>query len=354
MTLKRADLISKVKAQMDRRDFIIGAAALLVSKPSFAQDSPAIIRPVLDGVNPRFSELALDGPYPYPNAATIFNGADARYFFFVPKYVTKARLIVFSHGALADPTSYRKLLFHWASHGYIVAAPLHDDAILESGPTLRLVKAGAVSQWPVSSLLEDPIAWKNRVDRCVECVDIAKEIALTRGIELEADRIIIAGHGYGAYITQLLMGAEVNDAEGRRLTFRDDRFFAGMCMSPQGPGIMGLTETSWENVTSPMLYLLAKNDDDFTGQDFDKKGESYRLAAPGYKHLVVFKDAGSTLFTQGLDTPPRGGLTPFLGVKAMTVCFSRAYGDYDPVSFSNLSDNFFERNSKNTLMEHRR
>ena len=343
---------------MNRREFLAGSSAFFLSPRAAGQElnlnSPAIIRPVLNGINDRLAELALDGPYPYPNSSSIFDGADARYFFFIPKNITKARLVVFSHGALADPTSYRNLLFHWASHGYIVSAPLHDDAILKQGPTLRSVKAGAVSKWPVSDLLEDPIAWKNRVDRCVECIEIAQEIALTRGIELTTDRITISGHGYGAYITQLLMGAEVSDGEGRRLTFRDDRFTSGICMSPQGTGIMGLNELSWLNIKSPMLYLLAENDDDFTGQDFKVKSEAFEMSARGYKHLVVFKDAGSTLFTQGYDAPPRSPITPFLGVKAVSCAFLKSYSDHDKKAFANLSDDFFERNSKNTLVEYRR
>lgn len=338
---------------MKRRTFLFGTAAMAAFGAK-AQGLDAIIRPALSGVTDRMSSLALNGPYIVPNNAAVFNGVDARYFFFIPQGVKKARLVVFSHGALADPSSYRHLLFHWASHGFFVAAPVHDDAILEAGPTLRKNTAGAVSQWPVSQLLEDPQAWKSRVDRCVDAMDIAHEVARTSGIELVDDRVAMTGHGYGAYITQLLMGAEVKDRTGKLLRFRDDRFFSGICLSPQGPGIMGLDENSWKGIASPMLDIVAENGDDFTGQDWKAKAQSYSLSAPGYKHLAVVMKAGSTIFTQESDLIPPQGVTAFMAVKAITACFLKSYTDYDQPSFDNMSNDFFQNNSSGFIREYRK
>lgn len=337
-----------------RRDLLAGAGALLFGvHRARAQDAPAIIRPPLDGVTKRMSELAQDGPFIYPASPSLFNG-DARYYFFMPKAFKSARLIVFSHGALADPLSYRDLLFHWASHGFVVAAPLHDDAILESGPTLRSAKAGAVSEWNVAQLLEDPEAWKSRVDRCIESIEIAQEIADTTGFELVTDRVVMAGHGYGAFTTQLLMGTQVSVPSGERLNFRNKKFFAGICMSTQGPGIMGLDDQSWTGVTSPMLHMLSEGDDDFTGQDWKTRSKAFSLSAPGYKHLSMIRKGGPTLFTRGAGANPTNSMTGYLSVKAITACFNKAYGDYDTQAYGNLSDDFFERNSNGFMVEYRR
>ncbi|MDW9478839.1 hypothetical protein GOB57_09095 [Sinorhizobium meliloti] len=340
---------------ISRRAFVASAGALLLGvRRSAAQDSPAIIRPPLDGVTRRMSELAQDGPFIYPAAPSLFNGDSARYYLFMPKTFRSARLIVFSHGALADPLSYRDLLFHWASHGFVVAAPLHDDAILEGGPTLRSPKVGAVSEWNVAQLLEDPEAWKSRVDRCIECIEIAQEIAHTGGFELVTDRIIVAGHGYGAFTTQLLMGTQVTGPSGAKLNFRDSRFFAGICMSTQGPGIMGLDDASWKEVTSPMLHMLSEGDDDFTGQDWQTRSKAFSLSSPGYKHLAMIRKGGSNLFTKGKEVNPTNSMTGYLSVKAITACFNKAYGDYDADAYGNLSDDFFERNSNGFMVEYRR
>lgn len=341
---------------LDRRSFVAGAAALAFgASKALAEDAPVIIRPPLDDVTRRMSEFALDGPYVVPAAPGVFNGDSSRYFFFMPKTVRSARLVVFSHGALADPLSYKDLLFHWASHGFIVAAPLHDDAILESGPTFRKTVSGSISEWEVARILEDPTAWKNRVDRCVECIDIAHEIADTSGFEIAKDRVIMVGHGYGAYITQLLMGTQVTGPSGAKLEFRDSRFFAGICLSTQGPGIMGLDDTSWTNVTSPTLHVLSEGDDDFTRQDWQTRSKAFSLSAPGYKHLAMIRQGGPNLFTKGSDAGiSKNTITGYLAARAMTTCFLKAYGDYDKSAFENMSDDFFERNSKGLLVEYRR
>jgi hypothetical protein len=347
---------------ISRREFVAAAVSVFaVSVPraraedqGASPETPAIIRPVLKGTPARMSELALDGPFLYDSSPEIFASDTARYFLFVPKGVTSTRLVIFSHGALADPTAYGNLLFHWASHGFLVAAPVHNDAVLEGGPTLRQNKAGEVSKWPVSTLLEDPENWKNRVDRCVECFDVADRLALSAGFRIERDRSIMVGHGYGAYITQLLMGAAVTTKGNVKLRFRDDRFFAGICLSPQGPGIMGLDEKSWSDTSSPMLHVLAENDDDFTGQSWQTRAKAFSLSAPNYKHMGLVKNAAATLFTQGVEPPLADGITQFQIVKAMTTCFLKAYGNYEKDAYANLTDNFFQRNSKGQLLEYRR
>lgn len=338
-----------------RRTFLTAAGALLLgTRPATAQDAPAIIRQPLDGVTRRMSELSLDGPYLYPSSPSVFNGDSAKYYFFMPKAIKSARLVVFSHGALADPLSYRNLLFHWASHGFVVAAPLHDDAILEAGPTLRSPGGGALSSWNVAQLLADPEAWKSRVDRCIECIEISKEIADTSGFELVTDRVIMAGHGYGAFTTQLLMGTLVRGPRGDKLRFRDNRFFGGICLSTQGPGIMGLEDDSWSGVTSPMLHILSEGDDDFTGQDWQTRAKAYTLSAPGYKHLAMIRKGGPSLFTKDTGLTIGKTMTGYLSVKAITAGFMKAYGNYEADAYANLSDGFFERNSNGFMAEYRR
>lgn len=345
---------------LDRRAFLraslgVAGAAVLARAAAAQSNDDAIIRPIIEGVPPRFADLALDGPIAYPAAPSVFQGDRASYYVFKPVAFkeNKGRLVVFSHGALAEPNSYRKLLFHWVSNNFMVIAPVHNDAIIEGGPTLRVTEGASVSQWPVASLLEDPRAWKERIDRCVESLDIASEIALTEGFELQTDRTVIAGHGYGAYMAQLLMGADVAGPDGTRLKFRDDRFFSGLCLSPQGPGIMGLDNDSWKNVTSPMLHLLAENDDDFTKQPWRVKAKAFELSAKNYKHLGMIRNSGATLFTKGEEVTLSKAATPGLIVKAMSAAFLKAYADYDTAAFGDMSDGFFQRATLDAVLEYR-
>ncbi|NTF17479.1 hypothetical protein G6L37_03530 [Agrobacterium rubi] len=340
-----------------------GALALALSavaystSRSMAQDKqietedPLILRPEIAGADPRYASYALTGDYLTPSAPFMISSGLSNVAVYHPRNATTARVVVFSHAALTSPLTYRELIWQWVSHGFVVLAPQHNDAVIESGPTLRRNEVGKVSQWPVASLLEDPSAWYDRVQACKACLDIADMVEGATGIKLNLDRPVIAGHGYGAYIAQLLMGAKVTKADRDTASFKDPRFFAGMFLSPQGPGVMGLTDDSWKDITSPCLFMLSENDFDFTGQPFQEKGKSYQLSHPGYKHLGFLVGGGSNTFTGQMAQTSGREAKLFEALKAITTAFLSAYSDYDTVAFADMKSKFFERMSLGSLTE---
>lgn len=339
-----------------RRQAIRAAAALAAlaaaGRARAQTPDPLIIRPEISGVDPRYAAYATDGPFVNPSTPLTVKTDNATVVVFRPNNVPEGRIVVFSHGALSDPLTYRDLLWHWSSHGFVVAAPLHQDAVIESGPTLRRNKAGEVSQWPVSALLEDPVAWKQRLHECSSCLDNLEQIEVAAGMKIVADRPVIAGHGYGAYMAQLLLGAQVKGDGGKRMDFRDPRFFSGIALSPQGPGVMGFDERSWEDVASPLLYLVAENDSDFTGQPAMEKAKAYLLAKPGYKHIGFLKGAASNTFFGSRASEAERKL--FQVTLAMTVTFLKAYANYDVAAFKDMTTDFFERMALGIVDEGRR
>lgn len=343
-TLTRRDLMALAAA---------GAASVAQAAAQEAAD-PLIIRPQVDGgVDPRYAAYATAGDFLFPSVPLTVTISAGNVVVFAPlRPHDGARLVVFSHGALADPLTYRDLIWHWVSHGFVVAAPLHADAVIEQGPTLRRTRPGSFSEWPVATLLEDPAAWKARVGACVACLDDLVFIEAAAGMKIDAGRAVIAGHGYGAYVAQLLTGARVVSGGGKRLDFSDSRFFAGIAMSPQGPGVMGLDEASWQEVAAPLLYLVAENDIDFTGQPAMEKAKAYRLAKPGYKHIGFLKKASSNTFTGSQSSETERKL--FEAVKAMTVGFLRSYAMYDEQAFDDMTSEFFERMTLGLVDEGRR
>jgi hypothetical protein len=320
-------------------------------KEQFEAENPLILRPEIEGVDPRYADYALAGSYITPSAPFVISSGLSNVAVFHPRNVTTARVVVFSHGALSTPLTSRALIWHWVSHGFVVLAPQHNDAIIEAGPTLRKNEVGKVSQWPVAALLEDPTAWNSRAQACKACLDIVDLVEGATGIELNLERPVIAGHGYGAYIAQLLMGATVKQSDGAELSFRDPRFFSGMFMSPQGPGVMGLTEESWKNVTSPCLFLVSENDDDFTKQPFKEKGRGYQLAHPGYKHLGFLVHGGPNTLTGQMGSSSGKEAKLLEVLKAMTTAYLLAYANYDPQAFDDLKTHFFERMSLGAIKE---
>lgn len=314
-------------------------------------EDPLILRPEIEGVDPRYARYALSGVHLTPSAPFGISSGLSNVAVFHPRNAATARVIVFSHGALSSPLTYRELIWHWVSHGFVVLAPQHNDAVIEAGPTLRKNEVGKVSQWPVASLLEDPAAWYARVQTCKACLDMVDLVEGATGIKLNLDRPVIAGHGYGAYIAQLLLGAKVTQADGKSASFRDPRFFSGICMSPQGPGVMGLSEESWKEMTAPCLFLLSENDFDFTGQPSREKGKGYQLSHPGYKHLGFLVGGGPNTFTgQTSQTSEKEGKL-FEAMKAMSTAFLSAYANYDTTAFEDMKTKFFERMSLGAITE---
>lgn len=339
-----------------RRKFIslgAGALALSVGKAVAQTTGPLILRPEVEG-NPRYARYASNGLYVTPASPVVFNTEVSRVYIYYPLQVTRSQVIVFSHGALTDPNTYRDLLWHWASHGYIVMAPLHDDAVLLNGPALRKRTDDSLSEWPIPSLLEDKAAWSKRVLACRSALDLAVPLTKSLGIEIDFTRPIIAGHGYGAFIANLILGATVIDQDKKVVSFRDDRFFSSISLSPQGPGVMGLHEKSWENIASPMLGLVAENDVDFTAQPWQTKGQSFKLAKPGYKHFGLLTQGSSNSFSGQMAGGSAHEKRLFEGLKAFTSAFIKAYGEYDPIAFKDLTTNFFQQNTLGAIKEYRR
>lgn len=341
---------------MNRRHFLSAVLGGLASWPTvgIAQETEALIlRPEIAG-DPRYVRYASRGPYLTPANPVIFSTEVSKVFIFYPLGVAKAQVIVFSHGALADPATYRDLLWHWASHGFIVMAPLHDDAVLLNGPAMRKRTDDSLSEWPVPALLEDQAAWTKRLMSCRSTLDLAKPLNDTLGIEADLERPIIAGHGYGAFIAGLLMGATVLDPVKQEISFRDSRFFASISLSPQGPGVMGLHDGSWANIASPMLGVVAENEVDFTGQPWKEKGQSFKLAKPGYKHFGLLTQGMSNSFSGQLSATSAHEKTLFEGLRAFTMAFIKAYGEYDTIAFKDMTTNFFQQNTLSALLEFRR
>jgi hypothetical protein len=338
---------------INRRSFLGLAAGGLTLGAFNVKAQQLIIRPEVSGTDPRYAAYATAGEFLHPTSPLAFNTEVSRVFVFYPEGVKNAQIVVFSHGALSDPFTYRDLLWHWASHGFVVVAPLHDDAIIKNGPSLRRLKNG-LSDWPIPALLEDTNAWSNRLLACRSCLDMAGAIKKQTGIDIDFARPVIAGHGYGAYIAALAIGATVLDQNKNRRSFRDTRFFSAICFSPQGPGVMGLDEQSWASIQQPMLSLVAENEIDFTEQPWKKKGESFKLAAPGYKHFGMLKGGSTNSFSGQMAGGGNDETRVYEVVKAFTTGFLEAYADYDPIAFKDLTSNFFQRMSLGAVVEYRR
>jgi predicted dienelactone hydrolase len=201
-------------------------------------------------------------------------------------------VIVFSHGYGGSPSSYAHLINYWSAHGYIVLAPTHADAGAMLGPH------------PFKTLVEkvsDPAVCKQRIADAEAVVNslatMEKRIPGLRG-KMDAKRIGMAGHSFGAYVTEALGGATLSFAGDQpNASFADSRLRCGLMLSPPGVGEMGLTSTSWRQMTEPCMVMTGSEDFPIgktAGAEI--RLAPYQQAPPGAKHLLYIEGANHLTF----------------------------------------------------------
>ncbi len=193
-------------------------------------------------------------------------------------------LIVFSHGHALDNVSYQNLTDHWVAQGFIVVAPLH----LDSGGDLQAVSVISKkygNDWIAASRLLD---LKASID---QMGIIAAKLPGFVGT-VSTDKIIAAGHSYGALSAQQLSGAKLEE-HGDSLypipeSLTEPRVVSVVAISP--PGLMKdhLTEATWTDYSTPQLVVTGPNDFfPFIWPNYEDHFISYLTAQPGHNYLLV-------------------------------------------------------------------
>ncbi|WP_245239622.1 alpha/beta hydrolase family protein [Methylobacterium variabile] len=231
-------------------------------------------------------------------------------------------LIVFSHGLGGSRTGYSYLGRHWSAHGYA---------------SLHVQHAGSDS----SIWFGNPITLLDRVDEAVkeqEAVARARDLrfALDRLTDertspfahrIDRQRIVAAGHSFGANTTLLVAGAKVV-REGKPVTYRDERFRAGLVIS--APPFFGETDlrSVLASIDIPTLHVTALRDTihvpgRFTSPVADRLAV-FNAIRSGRKMLAVFEGGSHSIFT---DRALSGGPTLNRHVKMATAALSLAFLD---------------------------
>jgi predicted dienelactone hydrolase len=227
-------------------------------------------------------------------------------------------LVVFSHGIGGSRQGYSYLGRYWASRGY---ASLHlqhvgSDRSLWFGNPFELVDRlrGAAREAEAVARVRDLSFALDRL--------LASELAP----RIDAQRIVAAGHSYGANTTLLAAGATVQRG-GERLDLRDPRIKAAIVLS--APPFYG--ETSPEQILGqvrvPSLHVTATEDviripGYFSGPQ-DRVAVFDATGSPR-KALAVFSGGSHSIFT---DRAGPGGPQLNAQVKEATRELSLAFLD---------------------------
>ena len=204
-------------------------------------------------------------------------------------------VVIWSHGLYGSRQTYHALGEYWASYGYVVIHPSHDDSLQDG--TLREGLRRA---------LQDPRLIQGRPQDISFVISSLTEIERAQPAlkgKLDAARIGVGGHSYGAYTAEAIAGASVAVPGGKALqSFADKRVRAVVAMSPQGEGEMGLSRESWSGIRLPVLTVYGSLDFGSQRRTPDWRSQPFSYSPPGDKYDVELKGATHMTFTG-----PRGG-----------------------------------------------
>jgi hypothetical protein len=80
-----------------------------------------------------------------------------------------------------------------------------------------------------------------------------------------------------------------------------------MLLSPQGRNAQGLTETSWQQMTRPMISMTGTLDKGLGGQPYEWRLDPFNFSPVGDKYQVLIDGANHLSFTGGLAEGPLAG-----------------------------------------------
>jgi dienelactone hydrolase len=239
-------------------------------------------------------------------------------------------LVVFSHGIGGSRRGYSYLGRHWASHGI---ASLHlqhvgSDSNLWFGNPFRLL-----------GRLQDAAQEREATLRPRDLrFALDQLLASPLGERIDTERIVAAGHSYGANTTLLAAGARVR-RDGKTIDLHDERLRAAIVLS--APPFYGETDLSriLGGVKLPTLHVTATGDviripGYYSGAE--DRIAVFEAIGSKRKALAVFEGGSHSMFT---DRPGTGGteLNPRvkLATKELSLAFLQAsFGTGSPSALS--------------------
>lgn len=204
-------------------------------------------------------------------------------------------VILLSHGMGGSRTGLEPLAESWASHGFVVIRFTHPDSLSlatrgEQWEALRNRERSAAQRMQSPETARSAVVRPRQLQFVMDALaDLPAELGFLEG-KIDPERIGVSGHSFGAMTTMQIMGATFSGPFQERNT-GDARPLAGIPISPQGPGIGGLTDTSYRSLDRPILFVTGSEDRDMIGGSGEARRQAFELAPAGQKWLLWLEGA---------------------------------------------------------------
>lgn len=252
-----------------------------------------------------------DAPLPYRSKTNTFAVASVKYDWQDEKRDRKVPVkiyypetgkgpfpvIIFSHGLGGSRDGYEYLGQYWASHGYVSVHLQHigsDSSLIQGVPPVEMMEK-----------LRDAIANpQNAINRPIDVIFAIDEVMKLNREDpvfknrLDLKRIGMAGHSFGAFTTQAVIGEIFTGLTGRQVSTNDARIKAAISMSPFVPLLKDEYDTAFTKVKIPSFYMTGSLDNSPIGET---KAEDRRIPFDHAKNadefLLIFKGGDHMVFS---------------------------------------------------------
>jgi predicted dienelactone hydrolase len=237
-------------------------------------------------------------------------------------------LVVFSHGIGGSRMGYSWLGRHFARHGMASLHVQHvgSDRQLWGGNVFNIV-----------GRLQNAAREDEAIARAQD-IRFAIDTLLTGDLaaHIDADRIVAAGHSYGANTTLLVSGASV-EREGRVMALRDDRVRAAIAIS--APPFYGEAQPRkiLETVTVPSLHVTCTEDIIRIPGYFSSAADRvavFEAIGSERKWLAVYEGGSHSMFTDRGNSGGALNAKAKQATSALAVAFIHAALDGDASELS--------------------
>lgn len=220
-----------------------------------------------------------------------------------------APLVMIVHGGLGGNTFGHASLAGWgeelARRGYVAVNVGHRPSEPLDGHCAPLGIPLAECDQPSDFSVDGPPAGTMHplmYDRVLDLrviLDELPELEARTGGRVDRTRMAVLGHSAGSHAALMTRGLEADfSASVHDVQLLEPRFRAVVALSPQGPGVQGLSETSWQPITVPVMIQTGRNDTT-NGQEVANRRLAFdHLAGPDvYENYIDAAEANHEFFS---------------------------------------------------------